>query len=66
MVFCIDTSGSMNTTTEVKGKINLKFGLSEEEITMKSLFNLSPLSIFDKTTEGLNLSEKNELLKNKI
>ena len=30
MIFCIDTSGSMNTTTEVKGKVDLKFGLSEE------------------------------------
>ena len=30
MIFCIDTSGSMNITTEVEGKVNLKFGLSEE------------------------------------
>ena len=30
MVFCIDTSGSMNTTTEVAGKIDLKFGLSKD------------------------------------
>ena len=29
IVFCIDTSGSMNTTSEVEGKVDLKFGLSE-------------------------------------
>jgi Mg-chelatase subunit ChlD len=28
IVFCIDNSGSMNTTQEVKGKINLKHGIS--------------------------------------
>ena len=32
-------------------------------INMKSLFSLSPLSIFDGTTDGLNHSEKNDLLK---
>ena len=31
-------------------------------INMKSLFSLSPLSIFDGTTDGLNHSEKNDLL----
>jgi Mg-chelatase subunit ChlD len=30
IVFCIDCSGSMNTTAEVEGKVDLKFGLSEE------------------------------------
>ena len=34
-----------------------------ESIDMKSFFSLSPLSIFDETTEGLDLSEKNDLLK---
>ena len=29
-IFCIDTSGSMNTTTSIEGKVDLKFGLSEE------------------------------------
>ena len=38
MVFCIDTSGSMNTTSEVEGKIDLKFGLSQEEIDMLKTF----------------------------
>ena len=35
----------------------------DDYIDMKSLFSMSPLSIFDKTTEGLSLSEKNDLLK---
>ncbi len=29
MVFCIDISGSMNTTTELQGKVNLKYGVSK-------------------------------------
>lgn len=32
IVFCIDTSGSMNSTTAVEGKVDLKFGMSQEEI----------------------------------
>ena len=28
IVFCIDTSGSMNSTTAVEGKVDLKFGMS--------------------------------------
>lgn len=32
-------------------------------IDMKTLFSLSPLSVFDDTTEGLTSAEKNELLK---
>jgi len=35
---------------------------NEDHIDMKSLFRLSPLSIFDETTEGLALSEKTDLL----
>lgn len=35
---------------------------SDDHIDMKSLFTLSPLSIFDETTEGLALAEKNDLL----
>lgn len=38
MIFCIDTSGSMNTTTEIAGKVDLKFGLSKEEIEMLKQF----------------------------
>jgi uncharacterized protein with von Willebrand factor type A (vWA) domain len=30
IVFCIDISGSMNTTAEVAGKVDLKYGLSKE------------------------------------
>lgn len=30
MIFCIDVSGSMNTTTEIQGKVDLKFGMSQE------------------------------------
>jgi len=29
MIFCIDVSGSMNTTSEIQGKIDLKFGMSQ-------------------------------------
>lgn len=35
---------------------------SGDHIDMKSLFGLSPLSIFDETTEGLTPSEKTDLL----
>ena len=29
VIFCIDISGSMNSTSEVQGKVDLKFGLSQ-------------------------------------
>ena len=38
LVFCIDASGSMNTTTEVQGKVDLKYGMSQEEIDMLKQF----------------------------
>lgn len=38
MIFCIDVSGSMNSTSEIKGKVDLKFGLSQEEIDMLKQF----------------------------
>lgn len=38
MIFCIDISGSMNSTSEVTGKVDLKFGLSQEEIDMLKQF----------------------------
>ena len=38
MIFCIDVSGSMNSTSEIPGKVNLKFGLSQEEIDMLKQF----------------------------
>lgn len=37
--------------------------MNNDGIDMKSLFELSPLSIFDLTTEGISASEKEELLK---
>ena len=38
MIFCVDISGSMNSTSEVQGKVDLKFGLSQEEIDMLKQF----------------------------
>lgn len=38
IVFCIDVSGSMNTTSEIAGKVELKFGLSQEELDMLKQF----------------------------
>lgn len=38
IIFCIDISGSMNTTSEIAGKVDLKFGLSKEEIEMLKQF----------------------------
>lgn len=34
IVFCIDNSGSMSTTVEIKGKVNFKHGISNEEYEM--------------------------------
>jgi hypothetical protein len=38
VVFCIDASGSMNTTSEIEGKVELKYGLSPDEIEMLKQF----------------------------
>lgn len=38
VIFCIDISGSMNATSEIAGKVELKFGLSLEEIEMLKQF----------------------------
>lgn len=38
IIFCIDTSGSMNSTSEVSGKVDLKFGMTQEEIDMLKQF----------------------------
>lgn len=38
IIFCIDISGSMNTTSEIAGKVQLKFGLSKQEIEMLKQF----------------------------
>lgn len=38
VVFCIDNSGSMNTTSEVTGKVDLKHGISEAELAMLKQF----------------------------
>jgi hypothetical protein len=34
VVFCIDTSGSMSSTVEIKGKVNFRHGISAEEYEM--------------------------------
>lgn len=34
IILCIDNSGSMSITSEVKGKMNLKHGLTEDEYKM--------------------------------
>lgn len=38
IIFCIDLSGSMNSTSEIAGKVELKFGLCQEEIEMLKQF----------------------------
>lgn len=38
IVFCIDNSGSMNTTQEIKGKVSLKHGISAHELEMLRQF----------------------------
>jgi len=38
LIFCIDISGSMNSTSEIQGKVDLKFGISQEEIEMLRQF----------------------------
>ncbi|CAD8204307.1 unnamed protein product [Paramecium octaurelia] len=38
IIFCIDTSGSMSTTTEIKGKVQIKTGLTNKEQEMLKKF----------------------------
>lgn len=38
IVLCIDNSGSMNMSEEVKGKIKLKHGISAHELEMLRQF----------------------------
>ena len=38
MIFCVDLSGSMNSTSEIAGKVDLKFGMSQQEIEMLKQF----------------------------
>ncbi len=59
-----ENNGKTNTVEEEKLESEAKKQLVAEEIKIdiKALFQLSPLSIFDDTTEGLSLSEKNDLL----
>ncbi|CAK83958.1 unnamed protein product (macronuclear) [Paramecium tetraurelia] len=38
IIFCIDNSGSMSSTVEIKGKINFKHGISAEEYEMLKQF----------------------------
>ena len=54
---------SNNNTSDDTSKTTDKEPEKKESINIKSLFSLSPLTIFDGTTEGLSLSEKNDLIK---
>lgn len=56
LLFACNQSSENNTKTNASKEY-------DDYIDMKSLFSLSPLSIFDETTEGLSLSGKNDLLK---
>lgn len=47
--------------TSQSGDVDSSTG-GDEQIDMKSIFEMSPLSIFDETTEGLVPSEKKDLL----
>lgn len=38
VIFCIDNSGSMSSTSEIKGKVNFKHGISAEEYEMLKQF----------------------------
>lgn len=38
IIFCIDNSGSMSSSTQIQGKVNLKHGLSKEEYNMLKQF----------------------------
>ncbi|CAD8201363.1 unnamed protein product [Paramecium octaurelia] len=38
IIFCIDNSGSMSSTVEIKGKVNFKHGISAEEYEMLKQF----------------------------
>lgn len=55
-----NTTNDTSKTTEVEPKTEAPDAAAY--IDMKSLFSLSPLSIFDETTEGLSVSEKNDLI----
>ena len=48
-----NSSGEETTATEEQGK----------DLSMESLFKLSPLSVFENTTEGLSSAEKESLIK---
>ena len=38
IVFCIDNSGSMNSSLEIEGKVELKHGLTEDELNSLKQF----------------------------
>ena len=60
-LFACNRSSNTSTTADTP-KTTEKEPKSDDPIDMKTLFSLSPLSIFDETTEGLDLSEKDDLL----
>lgn len=56
-----ETASTIEENTSTSEDVDSSKG-SGDHIDMKSLFELSPLSIFDETTEGLTSSEKTDLL----
>lgn len=60
---CSDKSNENGTETTTDKKLSKDEDSNTEYVDIKTLFKLSPLSIFDKTAEGLTSSEKENLLK---
>ena len=57
---------NLNPVADVEETSYKKDQILSEAIDMKTLFNLSPLAVFNHTTDGLNFNEKKELFeKNK-
>ena len=68
LLFACNPSGENNTegtesASEAGNDPIEEKGSNGASIEMKTLFSLSPLSIFDSTTEGISDSEKEELIK---
>lgn len=74
LVFACSKSGEKSATdnkpnvtgteTKTDKKTKKDEGSSMESIGMKSLFRLSPLSVFENMTDGLTIAEKEALIKN--
>ncbi|MCL5128524.1 hypothetical protein [Algibacter sp. L4_22] len=63
IIILLFTSKLVSQNNEKNGTTKETSYLTHDYKDMKALFNLSPLSIFNETTEGITLSEKKELLK---